>query len=206
MVPFTNFTVHNIKTERKLTNKRKLTNIMYFLRDILFPPGYKNLKEQEYFSPFLQIKKIKKAYFTIPAIEASINSRWYQAMAYWMRPLSYYTMFLILFTTIPQFYNIHSDMILVGMFYYIGLYLLMIEFMQIRKYKTKYITTFNIFDLSSIILGIIFFSLYLTTKYDEIYIYLSSITLFLLWIEMVCFITFCEFYSLIIYINSSFTF
>ncbi|GBC02299.1 hypothetical protein RclHR1_04550006 [Rhizophagus clarus] len=150
MVPLPNFTTHDEKIEIK-------KGIIYFLRKTLFPPSYKNL-EDENFSPFLQIKKNGKTFFSIPAIEATINSRWYHAMAYWIRPLGLYAMFLILFTTIPQYPSIGENNTInvvlqtflyigVGIFYYIGLYLLMIEFMQIRKYKRDYFTIFDIFDL-----------------------------------------------------------
>ncbi|PKY61609.1 hypothetical protein RhiirA4_486818, partial [Rhizophagus irregularis] len=197
MVPFTNFTTRDTKIE----GKSKKKGIVHFLRKTLFPPGYKNL-EDKYLSPFLQIKKNDETFFTIPAMEAVINSRWYQAMAYWIRPLSLYAIFLILFTTLPQFtrngnnaeiYMI-SEMIGGSVFYYIGIYLLMIEFMQIRKYKIKYITIFNIIKLNSIILGIIVFSLLallvFTKSYDTInaiidtILILISITTLILWIEM----------------------
>ncbi|PKK68810.1 hypothetical protein RhiirC2_781776 [Rhizophagus irregularis] len=208
MVPLPNFTTYDAKIEGK---SRK--GIIHFLRKTLFPPGYKNLGDDN-ISPFLQIKKNEKVFFSIPAIEAAINSRWYQAMAYWIRPLSLYAIFLILFTTISQFrtvdleqsitdttgellytYTVTIDKTLnslvqigIGIFYYIGLYLLVNEFMQIRKYKIKYIRIFNLFDLSSIILGMIAFSLdyYIdeTQISNETKDVLFTIVTLILWIEM----------------------
>ncbi|PKY58837.1 hypothetical protein RhiirA4_513681 [Rhizophagus irregularis] len=70
MVPFPNFTTRDTKIE----GKSKKKGIVHFLRKTLFPPGYKNL-EDKYLSPFLQINKSNEAFFTIPAIEAVINSR-----------------------------------------------------------------------------------------------------------------------------------
>jgi hypothetical protein len=209
MVPFTNFTTHNTKNDGKPKK-----GIIQFLRNTLLPPGYKNLEDKN-LSPFLRIKK-NKTFFTIPAIEASINSRWYQAMAYWIRPLGLYAMFLILFTNLPEynFYNNYGiieegfvgariDSIIyerfvnvgIGVFCYIGAYLLAIEVMQIIKYKKKYFTMFNIFDLSSIILGIIVFSLRLsldiTTNYDNYNLRATgAIVVLILWIEMVCLMAF----------------
>ncbi|CAG8729898.1 1909_t:CDS:2 [Rhizophagus irregularis] len=192
MVPFPNFTTRDTKIE----GKSKKKGIVHFLRKTLFPPGYKNL-EDKYLSPFLQINKSNEAFFTIPAIEAVINSRWYQAMAYWIGPLSLYTIFFILFASLPVFINNKTEMYKISeiigfaIFYYIGIYLLMIEFMQIRKYKIKYITIFNIFNLSSIILGIIVFSLcvmfyagFIVAIGEDINLILRSITTLTLWIEL----------------------
>src|SRR4051812_48660738 len=95
MVPLINFTTHDAKIERKLKK-----GIIHFVRKTLFPPSYKNL-EDKYFSPFLRIKKNEKSFFSIPAIEAAINSRWHQTMAYWIRPLVLYAIFLILYNTLP---------------------------------------------------------------------------------------------------------
>ncbi|CAB4379748.1 unnamed protein product [Rhizophagus irregularis] len=69
MVPLPNFTTYDAKIEGK---SRK--GIIHFLRKTLFPPGYKNLGDDN-ISPFLQIKKNEKVFFSIPAIEAAINSR-----------------------------------------------------------------------------------------------------------------------------------
>ncbi|EXX66858.1 hypothetical protein RirG_119770 [Rhizophagus irregularis DAOM 197198w] len=201
MVPLPNFTTHDTKVEGKIKK-----GIIPFLRKTLFPPGYKNLEDGN-FSSFLRIKKNENAFFTIPSIEAAINSRWYQAMAYWIRPLGLYAIFLILFAIIPQFKPVVAvdttgdtiiltidtttyslEQIGIGIFYYIGLYLLINEFMQIRKYKIKYITMFNLFDLSSIILGIIAFSLLNYTNVyqisNEAISIIYTIVTLILWIEM----------------------
>lgn len=204
MVPLPNFTTHDTKIEGKPKK-----GIIPFLRNTLFPPSYKDLEDKN-FSPFLQTNKNEKAF--VPAIEATINSRWYQAMTYWIKPLSLYAIFLILYTTIPFLFE-KGNVILtedttknmdfkeniikiyftaviigIGIFYYIGLYLLIIEFMQIRKYKIKYITILNLFDLCSIILGIIALSLSSFTAINMGIGY--TIVTLILWIEMVSFITF----------------
>jgi hypothetical protein len=202
MVPFTNFTTHDTKNEE---NPKK--GIIQFLRKTLLPPGYKNLEDKN-LSPFLRIKK-NKIFFTIPAMEASINSRWYQAMAYWIRPLGLYAMFLILFTNLPEYLSYEARIddsiyrrfvnVRIGIFYYIGAYLLAIEVVQIIKYKKKYFTMFNIFDLSSIILGILVFSLRcfldITNNYYDNDIFekfdvISATVVLILWIEMVCLMAF----------------
>ncbi|CAB5191232.1 unnamed protein product [Rhizophagus irregularis] len=168
MVPIINFTTHNHNSKVEVKFKKE---IIHLLRMILFPPGYKSLEETS-FSPFLRIKKSEKAFFSIPAMEAVINSRWPQAMTYLMLPLGLYVAFLILFDTISWFY-LSDDLPLFAsilvMFYYIGTYLLAIEIRQIIKYRTKYITIFNVFDIGSIIFAIIVASMILANNIIENY-------------------------------------
>ncbi|CAB5346798.1 unnamed protein product [Rhizophagus irregularis] len=195
MVPITNFTTHNHNSKVEVKFKKE---IIHLLRMILFPPGYRSLEETS-FSPFLRIKKSKKAFFSIPAMEAVINSRWPQAMTYLMLPLGLYVAFLILFDTISWFY-LSDDLPLFAsilvMFYYIGTYLLAIEIRQIIKYRTKYITIFNVFDIGSIIFAIIValmilanniienYSINIVTISTDVIVGLISTTTLILWIEM----------------------
>uniref|UniRef100_U9UK10 Ion transport domain-containing protein n=1 Tax=Rhizophagus irregularis (strain DAOM 181602 / DAOM 197198 / MUCL 43194) TaxID=747089 RepID=U9UK10_RHIID len=68
MVPLPNFTTYDPKIKAK-------TGIVYFLRKILFPPGYKNLDNNKFSSflkiekkkaiEFSQMKKYKSNYFTL---------------------------------------------------------------------------------------------------------------------------------------------
>lgn len=60
MVSLPNFTTYNTKIIKKF--KGKLGTIFYWLRKILFPPGYKNLSDKD-LSPFLQINKKIKMHF-----------------------------------------------------------------------------------------------------------------------------------------------
>ncbi|PKK62829.1 hypothetical protein RhiirC2_855423 [Rhizophagus irregularis] len=122
-----------------------------------------------------------------------------QAMTYLMLPLGLYVAFLILFDTISWFY-LSDDLPLFAsilvMFYYIGTYLLAIEIRQIIKYRTKYITIFNVFDIGSIIFAIIVASMILANNIIENYsinivtistdviVGLISTTTLILWIEM----------------------
>lgn len=110
-----------------------------------------------------------------------------------MGPLYFYAIFLTYFSYLSQLL-LNGDeefnaliKIGIGIFYYTGIYLLIIEFRQIMKYRTKYITTFNIIDLSSIILGIIVFSLisFTVRTSNETIMILASMTTLVLWIELV---------------------
>ncbi|CAB5346736.1 unnamed protein product [Rhizophagus irregularis] len=193
MVPLPNFTTHNFRVVEKDGKGifKGIKNFIYLLGYIFLPPGYKKL-EDKYFSSFHQIKKREKEFFRVPAIEAAINSRWRDTMAYWMGPLYFYAIFLTYFSYLSQLL-LNGDeefnaliKIGIGIFYYTGIYLLIIEFRQIKKYRTKYITTFNIIDLSSIILGLIVFSLisFTVRTSNETIMILTSMTTLVLWIEL----------------------
>lgn len=195
MVPLPNFTTYDLKIKAKTGN---FLAIVYFLRKILFPPGYKNLDNNS-FSSFLKIEKKKGTFFNIPAMEAVMNSRWNQTRKYWILPLILYVIFLGLFSFLSWSYlsdeEEFSDMRefvpkhIIGLFYYTGIYLLAIEFSQMKKYKSKYFTLFNILDLSSIVLGMFNFTLILifNGNYGEWIILATSVTTLILWIELVMF-------------------
>lgn len=139
-------------------------------------------------------------------MEAVITSRWKQTKYYWMIHLLFYSTLLILIA-FSYFFNEDSGIgmkvvdtlkIILNYIYivilcYIEISLLVIEFMQMKKYKTKYFTIFNIFDLCSIMLSIIVFTLMSIKSLDETdridgegIVVLITITTLILWIEMVC--------------------
>jgi hypothetical protein len=231
MVPLPDFTTHDPKTKEK-TVKRGLLEYLEILlesllewREILyggylkfiFPPFYKDLDDNE-FSRFLQIEKNNGTFFSIPTMEAVINSRWKQTKRYFMIHLIYYVVFLVSFSLLSWFYlsdNYQSKtyrLIMVAIFYSSGIYLLIVEIMQVAKYGRKYFTLFNLFDLCSIILGIIIFSLIFANSIKKINgfnyewaIFATSVIALLLWIEMVC-LMYSDFMhkfliELLIYIN-----
>ncbi|GBC06366.1 hypothetical protein RclHR1_00680010 [Rhizophagus clarus] len=205
MVPLPNFTTYDTVIKEK--SGGKFRTIFYWLKKTLLPPCYKNLSDKD-LSPFLRIssKKNKGAFFNVPVMEAVITSRWEQTKKYWMIPLLLYFLFLLLFAF---FYPIYSDIgsgssesincfdiirsiIIMGTFYYIGIYLLIIEFMQMKKYKAKYFTLFNMFDSCSIMSGVIVYTLMLANSIDtttnringEGIVILMTVTTLILWIEM----------------------
>ncbi|CAB5346731.1 unnamed protein product [Rhizophagus irregularis] len=191
-----NFTTYNEKIEEKSGGIFSI--ILYWLRKIFLPPGYKNLDYKGHKS-FLYIES-KDIIFDNPFIEAVMTSRWRQAKIYWTIPLIFYIIFLFLFSFLSQLYLSDNDdknkynatfMTMVGIFYYVGIYLLTIEFTELRKYKIKYLTLFNVFDLCSIILGVIVFTLIFVRSFNEIIeinnegiVILLTVTTLILWIEM----------------------
>ncbi|CAB5377036.1 unnamed protein product [Rhizophagus irregularis] len=197
MVPLANFTTYNSTIKEKIegeADKGRIERFIHFLRVLILPPGYKNLDDKD-FSPFLQIKKSEISFYEIPAMEATINARWLQAMVHQFTPFIIYSVFLIIFSSCSQYYSSFNHMseniIRIAVFYYTGIYLLMIEFLQMKKYKSSYFTIFKIFDLLSIILGIIVITIIFEKEYfginrvsnEDIIVFISSATL-LLWIEM----------------------
>jgi hypothetical protein len=227
MIPFPNYTTHNSKVKKQ--PKGIITNFFYGLRKILLPLNYNKLNDKGYNHPFLQIKNID-AFFDVPAIEAFMTSRWKQTKRYWMTSLWFYIVFLFLFSFLSNFFlNNNNDdenkrnvaiMIMTGIFYYVGMYLLIIEFMRIKKYKLSnyFSSIFSIFDLCSIMLGVITFTLIFIRSFDETIginnegiVILTTITTLVLWIEMVCILTnhFVRIYNnvyinLLSYFSSSF--
>ncbi|CAG8675414.1 6344_t:CDS:2 [Rhizophagus irregularis] len=84
MVPLANFTTYNSTIKEKIegeADKGRIERFIHFLRVLILPPGYKNLDDKD-FRPFLQIKKSEISFYEIPAMEATINARWLQAMEY----------------------------------------------------------------------------------------------------------------------------
>ncbi|CAB4443699.1 unnamed protein product [Rhizophagus irregularis] len=206
MVPFINFTTHNdAKTKEK--SKNIYTYFSYFWR-LLFPPLYKKLEEKNLSSIF-QFKKNKAEFFSIPAIEVAINSKWNLAIVYWMNSLFLYIIFISIYSIFPlytfsydnskNYYSKSIENCGIVMFYYIGIYLLIIEFMQMRKYgiKNYFNDIFNFIDLISIISGIIAFSLmYFTNLNGFLMSIIYSIVTLILWFEMVLWIYFNLFYNI----------
>ncbi|CAB5355514.1 unnamed protein product [Rhizophagus irregularis] len=103
MVPLPNFTTYDTKIKDETVQVgvlRTLTGILLGLRNIIFPHFYKNKD----FSPYLQVKKNIDTFFSIPAMEAVINSRWSQTKQYLLISLIYYIIFLVLFSVLSWLY------------------------------------------------------------------------------------------------------
>jgi len=197
MIPLPNFTTYKYKSSKPKSNSIK-SNIWYFIRNILFPINYKKLKKDEKFSSFLQIIhniEYKNPFFEIPAMEAVMTSRWKTTKNYWMISLFLYFLYLVLFSYLSWFYLKNNEIInkvtkvtnviLIILFYYIGIYLFLIEYIQMREYKFAYLTghqrvkkynsvnkfsifnIFNLFNIYSIFSGIITLTFILTKSYTK---------------------------------------
>lgn len=200
VVPFTFFTYDNSRVE-KHSKKGIISSFLNWLRKLFFPHSFDILSDKEY-SPFLQIENLD-SFFDVPVIEAFMTSRWPETKIYWMVPLVLYFIFLYLFSILSDLYlednteenkyNV-KNLIMIVIFYYVGIYLLLIEFMQILKYGVEYYyNIFNLFDLCSFICGLVVFTFIFVKSFNENngidnegIVLLITITTLILWIEMVC--------------------
>lgn len=128
-------------------------------------------------------------------------------MKYLVGPLGLYIIFLVSFSALTQFhlsndhYTINFPTIFYS-FYYNGAYLLLIKLMQMAKHKSNCLKLlYNILELCSIILGMIVFTLVsLMGTFDiaigisrQTIIILTTITISILWFELVCLMVFMVF-------------
>ncbi|PKK79781.1 hypothetical protein RhiirC2_768729 [Rhizophagus irregularis] len=148
---------------------------------------FKKFWTNEQFSPFLQVEKNNSPFFYIPAMEAIINSRWNQTKTNWMIFLIKYFLFSVLYSYLTQmFLNNHenysktANIVMIVIFYYLGIDLSIVEFMRMKNN----LTMLHIFDLYSTIFGITNLTLMFFVFDDEWIILLTSVTTLILWIEM----------------------
>ncbi|GBC02301.1 hypothetical protein RclHR1_04550008 [Rhizophagus clarus] len=199
VVPFSFSTFDNNSKVEKHSEKGFISNFLNWLRKLLFPHSFDILSEKE-FSPFLQIKNVD-SFFDVPVIETFLTSRWPETKIYWMVPLVLYAIFLYLFSILSEIYLDDStetdkysarNLITVIIFYYVGIYLLLIEFMQILKYGMEYYyNIFNVFDMCSFICGLVVFTFIFAKSFNENnginnegIVILITITTLILWIEV----------------------
>uniref|UniRef100_U9TLM1 Ion transport domain-containing protein n=1 Tax=Rhizophagus irregularis (strain DAOM 181602 / DAOM 197198 / MUCL 43194) TaxID=747089 RepID=U9TLM1_RHIID len=178
-------TTHDSKDEDKRIIRIIKKSFRLLLR-LLLLRGY-SYKESSQFFSFLQKNQHKgnREYFNAPIVEAFITSKWLQARNHWGIRLMFYTTFLFLFSFLSQLFLSDNDyqnkhnatfMTVVGIFYYVGTYLLIIEFMQIY----------------SIVLGISVFTLIFVKSFNETsginhkyIVVLLTVTTLILWTEMI---------------------
>jgi hypothetical protein len=198
MVPLPNFTTcpnEETDEEPEETGKVKkfwtvLKILAKLLRKIFIPVN--PFRQNEQFSPFLQVEKNNSPFFYIPTMEAVINSRWNQTKTNWMIFLIKYFIFLVLFSYLTQIflknenYSKTANIIMIAIFYYLGIDLFIIEFMRMKNN----LSMLHIFDLCSTIFGITNLTLMIFGFDDEWIILLTSVTTLILWIEMVRLILF----------------
>ncbi|CAB4488531.1 unnamed protein product [Rhizophagus irregularis] len=175
-----------------------------FLRKIFIPIN--PFRQNEQFSPFLQVEKNNSPFFYIPAMEAIINSRWNQTKTNWMIFLIKYFIFLVLYSYLTQmFLNNHenysktANIVMIVIFYYLGIDLSIVEFMRMKNN----LTMLHIFDLCSTIFGITNLTLMFFVFDDEWIILLTSVTTLILWIEMLLWLRLFSGIAINIYIFGS---
>ncbi|PKY55695.1 hypothetical protein RhiirA4_505088 [Rhizophagus irregularis] len=169
MVPLANFTTYNSTIKEKIegeADKGRIERFIHFLRVLILPPGYKNLDDKD-FSPFLQIKKSEISFYEIPAMEATINARWLQAMEYfginrvsnedtivfissatlvlWIEMLLQFRLFSVVATNIFIFGNILRKIIP----FFAFMFILMVGFGQAMFVLFNHRSLFNLYPSAS---------------------------------------------------------
>ncbi|RGB40321.1 hypothetical protein C1646_753500 [Rhizophagus diaphanus] len=169
MVPLANFTTYNSTIKEKIegeADKGRIERFIHFLRVLILPPGYKNLDDKD-FSPFLQIKKSGISFYEIPAMEATINARWLQAMEYfginrvsnediivfissatlvlWIEMLLQFRLFSVVATNIFIFGNILRKIIP----FFAFMFILMVGFGQAMFVLFNHRSLFNLYPSTS---------------------------------------------------------
>ncbi|PKY60224.1 hypothetical protein RhiirA4_483691, partial [Rhizophagus irregularis] len=205
VVPFPGFSVNRIPKEGiKFTPKKFIFNIFLFL---FIPRRYENrYNNMTKLSPFYRM--LIYGNFDIynnPAIEAVIDFHWQKARNFFFFTFFRFFVFAACFGLISWAYLDHSTIInhyflfaLVVVFYYLAIYLLIIEVLQCghrgpRKYLSE---IFNIFDVISIIVAVIIMSIMLKNfqffdgfgsvkETDPNLVVKISFSIFLLWIELI---------------------
>ncbi|CAG8659395.1 21020_t:CDS:10 [Rhizophagus irregularis] len=204
VVPFPGFTLNNIKMAKKKYNLFR--NILNHFSSILLPPP-RQIKQDETnkLSPFTRMIQYENNDYIYdnPAIEAVINFRWrktkYSLYFLFLR----FLIFAICFVLVSWAYlnrgfivNGNFLLVLIIVFYYLAIYLFIIEVKQIRyRGPKKYILDlFNNFDMISIILPVMVMSMMLddfqlsdgygSVKETSLVVEISF-SIFLLWIELV---------------------
>jgi len=209
MIPLHNFTVSNIP--KNIENNYEGSFLDKLFKLLFTPQRYFNSADAKNFSqlsPLVQIIRSENNYdiFKNPAIEAAINYKWCLVRSYFLRLFFVYILFAICFAVICGTYVAHLEtaghlcnflLFLMILFYYLGYYLLVVEYRQLEHHGwTHYFDFFNCVDLASVVMAIIVMSVYiipsfstentfanvLTTQGTTVTI---SFTMLLLWFEFV---------------------
>ncbi len=212
IIPLHNFTVSNIPQKMKSNYDNPF--FIKILKLLFIPRGYYvndsgDAKNFPQLSPFVQMIRCEEDddIFNNPAMEAVIDYKWLPARNYFLQLFPVYILFSACFATICGTYVAHLEatgylceflLILIVVFYYLGYYLLMVEYGQLEHHGWRhYFKFFNCIDLASIIIAIIVMSVYVTPTFSTENTFANvvttqkitaiiSFTMLLLWIEFVC--------------------
>ncbi|RGB23884.1 hypothetical protein C1646_805703 [Rhizophagus diaphanus] len=209
IVPLPGFTVNNFEREYKEYNLLKI--ILNLLLFIFIPRFYQiNRCDRKKLSPFSRmiLYENNDDIYDNPATEAVIDFRWQKARNFFFFLFLRFLIFSICFFLVSWAYLNHSNMIngnfiftLIIIFYYLAIYQLFTEVLQVRYrgYKKYFGEIFNSFDLISTalsvtVMSIMFKNFQFTDGFEslkEIDIRLIvgiSFSTFFLWIELICYL------------------
>ncbi|CAB4389896.1 unnamed protein product [Rhizophagus irregularis] len=206
IVPLPSFTINNFEREYKEYNLIKI--ILNLLSFIFIPRFYQiNRYERKKLSPFSRmiLYENNDDIYDNPATEAVIDFRWQKAINFFFFLFLRFLIFATCFGVVSWAYLNHSNMIngkfiftLIIIFYYLAIYQLFTEVLQIRYrgFKKYFGKIFNSVDLISTalsvtVMSIMFKNFQFTDGFEslkEIDIRLIvgiSFSIFFLWIELI---------------------
>ncbi|PKY32551.1 hypothetical protein RhiirB3_450819 [Rhizophagus irregularis] len=206
IVPLPSFTMNNFEREYKEYNLIKI--ILNLLSFIFIPRFYQiNRYERKKLSPFSRmiLYENNDDIYDNPATEAVIDFRWQKARNFFFFLFLRFLIFATCFGVVSWAYLNHSNMIngkfiftLIIIFYYLAIYQLFTEVLQIRYrgFKKYFCEIFNSVDLISTalsvtVMSIMFKNFQFTDGFEslkEIDIRLIvgiSFSIFFLWIELI---------------------
>ncbi|CAI2180600.1 4369_t:CDS:2, partial [Funneliformis geosporum] len=213
IVPLHNFTVNSISQK---TYDHESWFITKLLKLLLFPRSYfvNNSDNAKYFSqlsPFVQIIRSESNddIFNNPVMEAVISYKWRPARNYFLRLFFVYILFAACFAIICGTYVAHfeatgylcnSILFLIVLFYYLGYYLLYVEYRQFEHHGwRRYFNLFNCADLISSVTAIVVMSVCVAPSFNTQKAFANvattqkitiaiSFTMLLLWFEFILYL------------------
>ncbi|CAI2180789.1 4173_t:CDS:2 [Funneliformis geosporum] len=209
IVPLYKFTVNNLP--QKIKSNYESLFIINFLRLIFIPRSYSITKNFSQLSSLVQIIRLENNndVFNNPVMEAVINYKWRPARNYFLQLFFMYILFATSFAIICGTYVAHFEatgytckflLFQIILFYYLGYYLLVVEYKQLDHYGWRhYFKFFNCVDLVSIVTAIVIMSIYVTPSFSIENAFASaattqestvaiSFTMLLLWFEFILYL------------------
>ncbi|GBB88710.1 hypothetical protein RclHR1_15290001 [Rhizophagus clarus] len=213
VVPLPRFTRNDINKNIKTEFDKDYSILLKIFWFLFIPRWYKIGKSDHHLlSPFARVTKYEDndSMYDNPITEAVIDFRWRSTRAFFILLFLRFIIFSICFVFISWAYLTHEAtepkfqsflVFLIILFYYLAAYLLITEIIQLfhHGFKEYFGTIFNYFDLISIILPtiVMYYILGLfelsdgfgNVKVDRGLIVGISMSIFVLWIEFVNFIS-----------------
>ncbi|RIA89799.1 hypothetical protein C1645_824254 [Glomus cerebriforme] len=177
IVPLYEFAT-SIIVEKQLEDQMKIRRSFLsklFLLSFV-PRGYLSRSTSK-LSPFVKIIRAEKDndIFNNPTMEAAIKYRWIPARNYFLRLYVFFILYATCFAVICGFYLSHVELtgnlnnilfVLIIYFYYLGIFLLFVEYRQLNHLGWKdYIQFFNLFDLIAIISPLVVMTIFVTSSF-----------------------------------------
>ncbi|CAB4404217.1 unnamed protein product [Rhizophagus irregularis] len=170
IIPLRNFTV---RKREKLKHKAFLLKVFQY---VFIPRRY--LSDIKLSSPLVQIVRNEKNeddIFDNPTMAAAINYKWGPTRNYFLGNFFRYILFAACFAALVGCYLGHVEatghlynllVFLFILFYYSGVYLFLVECIQLRHHSWRYyLDFFNFVDLASVVISLVLVSVYVTPSF-----------------------------------------